>query len=86
MIEPYSIQCLTKTEAYAEKLRAALTRAKPAIRDIFDLDYALRNQVIDFADKQLQNLAKIKLTQPELLKIDLSESKNKFSDRNLKLN
>jgi predicted nucleotidyltransferase component of viral defense system len=78
LIEPYSIQCLTKTEAYAEKLRAALTRAKPAIRDIFDLDYALRNQVIDFADKQLQNLAKIKLTQPELLKIDLSESKKQI--------
>jgi len=49
-----------------------------SFRDIFDLDYALRNQVIDFADKQLQNLAKIKLTQPELLKIDLSESKKQI--------
>jgi len=78
LIEPYPVQCLTKTEAYAEKLRAALTRTKPAIRDIFDLDYALRNQVIDLSDKQLLDLAKIKLNKPEPLEIDLSESKKQI--------
>lgn len=78
LIEPYSVQCLTKTEAYAEKLRAALTRTKPAIRDIFDLDYALRNQIINFEDKQLQELARIKLTKPEPLEINLSETKKQI--------
>jgi predicted nucleotidyltransferase component of viral defense system len=78
LIEPYPIQCLTKTEAYAEKLRAALTRTKPAIRDIFDLDYAMRNQIINFNDKELQGLAKIKLSKPEPLEIDLSKSKRQI--------
>lgn len=78
LIEPYPVKCLTKTEAYAEKLRAALTRTKPAIRDIFDLDYAMRNQIIDLGDKQLQELAKIKLTKPDVLEIDLSESKKQI--------
>lgn len=78
LIEPYPVQCLTKAEAYAEKLRATLTRAKPAIRDIFDLYYALRNQIINFNDKELQGLAKIKLSKPEPLEIDLSESKKQI--------
>jgi predicted nucleotidyltransferase component of viral defense system len=78
LIEPYSVQCLSKTEAYAEKLRAALTRTKPAIRDIFDLDYAIRHQIIDLNDKQLQDLAKIKLSKPDVLEIDLSESKKQI--------
>ncbi len=83
LIEPYPVQCLTKIEAYAEKLRAALTRVKPAIRDIFDLDYALRNQVIDLSDKQLLDLAKIKLNKPEVLEIDLSESKKQILESQL---
>lgn len=78
LIEPYPVKCLSKTEAYAEKLRAALTRTKPAIRDIFDLDYAMRNQIINFNDKELQGLAKIKLRKPEPLEIDLSESKKQI--------
>ena len=78
LIESYPVKCLSKTEAYAEKLRAALTRTKPAIRDIFDLDYAMRNQIINFNDKELQGLAKIKLSKPEPLEIDLSESKKQI--------
>ena len=83
LVDPYPVQCLTKTEAYAEKLRAALTRTKPAIRDIFDLDYALRNQVIDLGDKQLLDLAKIKLNKPEVLEIDLSENKKQILESQL---
>lgn len=78
LVDPYPVQCLSKIEAYAEKLRAALTRTKPAIRDIFDLDYALRNQVIDLSNKQLLDLAKVKLNKPEVLEIDLSEGKKQI--------
>lgn len=75
LIDPYPVKCLSKTEAYAEKLRAALTRTKPAIRDVFDLDYALRHKILDLNDEEFQQLAQIKLTKPEPLEIDLSDSK-----------
>ncbi len=78
LVNPYPVQCLTKIEAYAEKLRAALTRTKPAIRDIFDLDYAMRNHIIDFGDRQLIDLARMKLTKPELLEVDLSDNKREI--------
>ncbi len=78
LIDPYPVKCLTKVEAYAEKLRAALTRTKPAIRDIFDLDYALRHKILDLNDKEFQQLAQRKLTKPELLEIDLSDSKKQI--------
>lgn len=38
----------------------------------------MRNQIIDFDDKNLQDLAKIKLTKPESLEIDLSDSKKQI--------
>lgn len=78
LIDPYPVRCLTKIEAYAEKLRAALTRKKPAIRDLFDLDYAIAQKIIDINDAQFQVLAKIKLTKPDLLEIDLSDTKKQI--------
>lgn len=83
LINPYPVQCLTKIEAYAEKLRAALTRAKPAIRDIFDLDYALRYKILDVYNKEFQELTKIKLVRPEPLAIDLFDSKKQILESQL---
>jgi predicted nucleotidyltransferase component of viral defense system len=34
--------CIAKTEALAEKFRAALSRREPAVRDFYDIDYAVR--------------------------------------------
>ena len=42
---PVSAESLSLTEAYAEKVRAALTREDPAPRDLFDLDYAVQQGV-----------------------------------------
>ncbi len=78
LIEPYTVECLTKTEAYAEKLRAALTRTKPAIRDIFDLDHAIHSQIIDFDNEELHEFLRIKLSKPESLEMDLSDSKKQI--------
>jgi predicted nucleotidyltransferase component of viral defense system len=39
---PLPIRCIDKIEALAEKFRAALSRREPAIRDFFDIDYAVR--------------------------------------------
>lgn len=36
------VRCISKIEAFAEKFRAALSRREPALRDFFDLDYAVR--------------------------------------------
>ena len=37
-----SVPCISLAEAFAEKFRAALSRLDVAIRDFFDLDYAVR--------------------------------------------
>lgn len=42
MVMPFPVRCIDKIEALAEKFRAALSRREPAIRDFFDIDYAVR--------------------------------------------
>ena len=47
---PLSLCVLSLHETYAEKVRAALTRNPPAIRDIFDIADAVRAQRLDFSE------------------------------------
>ena len=42
MVIPVPVRSIDKTETLAEKFRAALSRREPAIRDFFDIDYAVR--------------------------------------------
>jgi hypothetical protein len=42
LVLPFPVRCISKTEALAEKFRAALSRHEVAIRDFFDIDYAVR--------------------------------------------
>ena len=42
LVMPITVRCIDKIEAFAEKFRAALSRREPAIRDFFDIDYAVR--------------------------------------------
>jgi len=42
LVLPVPVRCISKTEALAEKFRAALSRREVAIRDFFDIDYAVR--------------------------------------------
>ena len=58
VIEEFEIKGLSCNEAYAEKIRAALSRQTPAIRDIFDLDYALKNKL--FEPQKISKLIKKK--------------------------
>lgn len=56
MVAPVSVRCIDKIEALAEKFRAALSRREPAIRDFFDIDYAVRRRLLrpeenDFVDR-----------------------------------
>jgi predicted nucleotidyltransferase component of viral defense system len=62
MVAPIAVRCIDKIEALAEKFRAALSRREPAIRDFFDIDYAvrkggLRPDETDFIDQVEQKLA-----------------------------
>ena len=43
----FRVTCLSLKEAYSEKIRAALSRKKPAVRDIFDIHYALKKRIIE---------------------------------------
>ncbi len=48
--QEHMISCIDLTEALAEKMRAALTRREPAIRDFFDIWYAKIIWGFDFSD------------------------------------
>jgi predicted nucleotidyltransferase component of viral defense system len=60
-VKPIMISALSLHEAYAEKTRAALCRKKLAIRDFYDLDYALTKNLIDFNDEAFISLVKKKV-------------------------
>ena len=42
LVKPVLLRCISRMEAFAEKFRAALSRSEAAIRDFYDLDYAVR--------------------------------------------
>ena len=48
----------------AEKIRAATTRREPAIRDFFDLDYAVARHLVRLDDTELVDLVRQKLSVP----------------------
>jgi hypothetical protein len=60
-LDPVVVSCLTLCETFAEKWRAALTREKPAIRDYWDIDDALRGGILAAEDTCLHALIKRKL-------------------------
>jgi predicted nucleotidyltransferase component of viral defense system len=63
-VSAFPKRSLAMVEAYAEKVRAALTRRDPAIRDIFDIDYATSAKTLDLSNLELQNLIVQKIRQP----------------------
>jgi len=66
---------LSMKEAIAEKLRAALTRLEPAIRDFFDIDYLASRNKMDLSDRHLFQLLAEKLRVPGNPLIDLSPAR-----------
>lgn len=57
-----TIQCLDLKEMMSEKVRAALTRKKPAIRDFFDIRH-VKNQWFDF--EKIQEVIVYKIEESE---------------------
>jgi len=74
-VAPISVAVLSRQEAYAEKLRAALSRRDPAIRDFYDIDQAVRVGWIDPEDVALIELVGQKLAVPGNEPIDVSGDK-----------
>ena len=64
MVTPITSQCIAITEALAEKFRAALSRREVAIRDFFDIDYAVRILGVQPEDAEFVALVRAKLAVP----------------------
>jgi len=68
----FTVHAMEMMEAYAEKVRAALTRKEPAIRDLFDLFHAVSKMKLDLDDHDFLIMVKKKLDVPGNIPIDIS--------------
>lgn len=82
-IAPISVHVLSIRETYAEKIRAALTRREPAIRDFYDVDYAVRTRKLEPTDDRLLELIRHKLAVPGNDPLDVSAGKRSLLSRQL---
>lgn len=71
-LEALPVTCIAKSEAFAEKFRAALSRREVAVRDFFDLDFAVRKLDLVCDDAELIALVRQKLAIPGNDKVDMS--------------
>jgi predicted nucleotidyltransferase component of viral defense system len=74
---------MTMKEAYAEKIRAAITRKEPAIRDFFDLLHAVRKRGLNIRDPELLSMVKAKIDVPGNKPLDLSQERKQEINRQL---
>ena len=70
--EPLVLNCMSKREAFAEKFRAALSRREAAVRDFFDLDFAVRRLGLQPNDSSLIELVRQKMAVPGNEPVDIS--------------
>ncbi|MCY2991149.1 MAG: nucleotidyl transferase AbiEii/AbiGii toxin family protein [Planctomycetota bacterium] len=73
-----SVRVLSLRETYAEKVRAALTRTPPAIRDVFDIDEAVRAERLDLCETGFISLVRQKLAVPGCGAIDTGRIRKKL--------
>lgn len=72
-----SLCVLSLHETYAEKVRAALSRNPPAVRDFFDIDHAVRAGRLDLSQPGFLRLVHQKLKVPGNAVVDRSETRRK---------
>lgn len=75
MVPPLAVRCISRMEAFAEKFRAALSRREAAIRDFYDIDYAVRRLNLRPQDPALIELVRQKLAVPGNEPADVSEAR-----------
>ena len=81
MVAPLEVPVLSCRETYAEKLRAALTRREPAIRDFYDIDHGVRSGRLNTDDRRLIDLVRRKLVVTGNDPIDVSDEKHAILKR-----
>jgi predicted nucleotidyltransferase component of viral defense system len=72
LLPVFTVHAMAMKEAYAEKVRAALTRTEPAIRDLFDLFYAVHKVKLDLDAPDFLIMVKKKLDVPGNTPVDIS--------------
>jgi predicted nucleotidyltransferase component of viral defense system len=72
LLPVFTVHAMDMKEAYAEKVRAALTRTEPAIRDLFDLFYAVHKMELDLDAPDFLVMVKKKLDVPGNTPVDIS--------------
>lgn len=72
LVPAVSLPCLSYDEAMAEKLRAALSRREPAIRDFYDVDHAVHRLGYRLEVPAFLTLVRRKLDLPGNSAVDLS--------------
>jgi predicted nucleotidyltransferase component of viral defense system len=82
-VQEFSVLCMSPEEAYVEKLRAALTRKDLAIRDFYDIDYAVQGMGLDLSKKHFLDLAIRKLTVPGNDPVNITLSRKEMLKRQL---
>ena len=75
LLPPSVTPCISLTEAFAEKFRAALTRREPAIRDFYDIDYAVRSLNVQPQEPAFVDLVRRKLAVPGNAEVDASRKR-----------
>jgi predicted nucleotidyltransferase component of viral defense system len=83
LLPPFKVGAMTLQEAYAEKIRAAITRKEPAIRDFFDVFHATRKRGLNTQDPDFLSMVKAKIDVPGNEPIDLSEERKQELNRQL---
>ena len=69
------LPCISFNEAMAEKLRAALSRREPAIRDFYDVDHAVHRRGFSVQDAAFLSLVRRKLEVPGNPAVDRSATR-----------
>src|SRR6266571_4802543 len=75
LVKPALLRCISRTEAFAEKFRAALSRREVAIRAFYDIDYAVRRLDLRPRDRELIGLVRQKLAVPGNEPVDVSANR-----------
>ncbi len=75
LLQPINIPCISFRESLAEKFRAALTRREVAIRDFFDIAYAVQFLDFGYLDRDFLTMVNTKLAVPGNNAPDLSDTR-----------
>jgi hypothetical protein len=75
LVPAVTVPCLSRKEAMAEKLRAALCRREIAIRDFYDIDYAVRNLGLLVQELEMLGLVRQKVEVPGNDQVDISPAR-----------